>query len=315
VPELDVVIVNWNAGEYLRACIQSLQMAEASVPALLRKVYVVDNGSTDGSLAAAMPAVNRPIVIQNANNVGFAAACNQGADAGDAPYILFLNPDATASAATLQGVVNYMNAAENQRVGICGVGLVDENGHIARSCSRFPSPSRILSDALGLPRLFPRHFESQHMHDWPHLESACVDQVIGAFFLIRRPLFEQLQGFDERFFVYFEEVDLSYRARQLGYSSMFLANLQAFHKGGVSSDKVKAKRLFYSLRSRLLYAMKHFNAMQMLLVALTTLCVEPFVRLVHALMRRSFSGALETLKGCAYTWVWLPQFLLSGKTR
>lgn len=313
--ELDVVVVNWNAGKYLQACIESLGAAAQHTPALLRQVYLVDNGSTDGSLAAAMPSNNPPVVIQNTDNVGFAAACNQGAHAGSAPYILFLNPDATASAETLQGAVAYMNAAENQRVGICGVRLIDEHGHTARSCSRFPSPSRILSDALGLSRLFPHRFQSQHMHEWAHLESARVDQVIGAFFLIRRSLFEQLGGFDERFFVYFEEVDLSYRVHQLGYSSMFLAHLEAFHKGGGSSDNVKARRLFYSLRSRLLYSMKHFSPMQALLVALVTLCVEPLVRLAHALARRSLSGAIETLKGCGYTWAWLPRFLFSGKTR
>jgi len=313
--ELDVVVVNWNAGKYLPACIQSLQKAADHAPALLRKVFVVDNGSTDGSLAAALPTQNSPVVIQNTDNIGFAAACNQGARASDAPYILFLYPDATASPATLLDAVAYMSAVENQGVGICGVRLIDEHGHTARSCSRFPSPSRILSDALGLSRLFPRHFQSQHMHEWPHLESASVDQVIGAFFLIRRSLFEQLHGFDERFFVYFEEVDLSYRVHQLGYSSMFLADLEAFHKGGGSSDNVKARRLFYSLRSRLLYSMKHFSAPQALLVAVVTLAVEPFVRLAHALACRSISGVIETVKGCAYTWAWLPRFLLSGKTR
>jgi GT2 family glycosyltransferase len=309
------VVVNWNAGKYLQACVQSLQAAAADAPALLLRVYLVDNASTDDSLAAAMPAHNPPEVIQNSENVGFAAACNQGANAGGAPYILFLNPDATASAETLRGAIDFMNAPENQRVGICGVRLIDEHGHTARSCSRFPTPSRTLTDALGLSRLFPRRFQSQHMHEWPHLESARVDQVIGAFFLIRRSLFAQLGGFDERFFVYFEEVDLSYRVHQLGYSSMFLANLQAFHKGGGSSDNVKARRLFYSLRSRMLYALKHFSTPQALLVVLVTLTLEPLARLAHALVRRSASGVVETFKGCAYTWAWLPRFLLSGKTR
>lgn len=314
--ELDVVVVNWNAGQYLQACLQSLQEAARQVPGFLRQVYVVDNGSTDGSLQAALPMDAPPVVIQNRDNRGFAAACNQGAFAGDAPYILFLNPDATASAQALQGAIAYMDSPKNQQVGICGVRLLDEHGHISRSCSRFPSLARTWADTLGLSRLFPSRFESQRMADWSHDETANVDQVIGAFFLIRRSLFEQLQGFDERFFVYFEEVDLAYRAHLLGYSSTYLADLEAFHKGGGSSDNVKAMRLFYSTRSRLLYSIKHFSTPQAILVALLLLGVEPPIRLAHALLvLRSVTSVRETVKAYAHLWGWLPRFFLSGTTR
>src|SRR5660398_194498 len=110
------------------------------------------------------------------------------------------------------------------------------------SCARFPCVSGFLAHAVGLDRSFPRlgHF----MAEWDHLANRQVDHVIGAFFLVRRGLFEQLQGFDERFFVYFEDVDFSCRAKQSGWKSYYLADTQAFHAGGGTSNQVKAQRSF-----------------------------------------------------------------------
>lgn len=312
---IDVVIVNWNSRHYLRQCVASLYKTWGSDPALVRSVYVIDNASTDDSLDG-IEMYGLPLyVVRNDSNAGFAAACNQGAWMGDAELLLFLNPDATVSAEALRAAADFMARPDQQSVGICSVQLVDDDGEVARSCSRFPSAGMFLVAACGLDRLFPGHFRRNRMAEWDHMESREVDQVIGAFFLIRRSLFEQLGGFDERYFVYFEEVDLSYRARQHGYSSMFLADARAYHRGGVSSESVKAKRLFYSLRSRMLYAFKHFGFAQALLVAFVTLCVEPASRLLQALLKRSAKGALETLKGYGYLWAWLPRYLLFRKTR
>jgi len=110
-----------------------------------------------------------------------------------------------------------------------------------------------------------------------------VDQVIGAFFMIRRALFDSLSGFDERFFVYYEEVDLSLRARQAGFRSAYFDGARALHHGGVSSDQVRAARLFYSLRGRLLYADKHFTRLGALLVWAVTFYVERPIRTLRAL--------------------------------
>jgi GT2 family glycosyltransferase len=106
--------------------------------------------------------------------------------------------------------------------------------------------------------------------------------VIGAFFLVRRSIYDQLQGFDERFFVYFEEVDFCERTRQLGMQIVYLATAQARHVGGGCSNQVKATSLFYSLRSRLLYARKHFSNTAASLVEVTTLFAEPTIRIFRA---------------------------------
>jgi hypothetical protein len=317
MPKLDIVIVNWNAGGYLQRCLASLAGAAALDPGLIGSVVVVDNASTDGSLAGIGTVPSLPIkVIQNEENRGFGAACNQGASIGSADYILFLNPDAAVSNASLANTVAFLADPIHADVGICGVRLTDDNGETSRSCSRFPSLRVYLTDALGLDRFFPKRFLPQAMVEWPHDATRVVDQIMGAYFCIRRSLFTQLQGFDERFFVYSEEVDLSYRSYKSGYSSVFLADVAAYHKGGGSSCNVKAKRLFYCLRSRMLYSYKHFNLTSAIIFSVATLCLEPICRLVYAsLFRRSMANVVETIKAFAYLWAWFPQYLLFKKTR
>ncbi len=129
------------------------------------------------------------------------------------------------------------------------------------------------------------------------LESREVDQIIGAFFLVRRTLFEALSGFDPRFFVYFEEVDFSLRARQAGFRSYYLAGTTVYHKGGGSSQQAKAARLFYSLRSRLLYGFKHYSFLDAFTLALLTLTIEMVARLLAALASLSISKLAETIQG------------------
>jgi len=128
---------------------------------------------------------------------------------------------------------------------------VDEEGHASTSAARFPTLRVMAGKILGLTNLFPGVFPAHLMSSSDLRVSGVVDQIIGAFFLIRKAVFDRCGGFDERFFVYFEEVDLSLRAKQLGYTSYFLSEVSAFHKGGGCTERVKAARLFYSLRSRI----------------------------------------------------------------
>ena len=272
----------------------------------------MDNASHDGS-ADGLDDIGLPLeLIRNPTNRGFAAACNQGAQGSTSDYLLFLNPDTRLFGPSLTRPLQFMDQPENQRVGICGVQLVDERGVVVRSCSRFPTPGILLARLLGLSHLFPAGSAPQEMREWDHSESRKVDQVIGACFLIRRPVFEELEGFDERFFVYFEEVDLSYRALRSGWFSFYLADVQAFHKGGGSSDQVKAARLFYSMRSRILYVFKHFSVSAALGLTLGTLIIEPVVRLASLAGRGSVQGVLDTLKGYAMLW-WAAPGMLIGR--
>lgn len=297
-PRVQIVIVNWNSGAWLGRCITALAKYGGRSVA---RIVVVDNGSTDESLAFDMAGLPLDVICTGAN-LGFARASNLGARGASAPFLLFLNPDAAIGEDTLRTALDYMEGAEAADVGICGIRLVDEHGGIQRHCARFPSARTFLGAATGLSRLFPKLLPPLLMEDFDHLESRSVDHVIGAFYLVRRELFESLGGFDERFFVYLEDLDLSLRARQSGWKVHYLAEASAFHKGGGTSEQVKARRLFYSLRSRILYAFKHFPGPRAWIVLLATLLVEPFLRLIRALARLSPREAGETLR--AYFWLW-----------
>jgi N-acetylglucosaminyl-diphospho-decaprenol L-rhamnosyltransferase len=293
---LDIVIVNWNTGEALTECISSIARADRSNLAL-RRVVVVDNASSDGSCAQ-LDRDGLPIEVQrNSTNRGFAAACNQGAAGTDAQYLLFLNPDTRLFSDSLTRPIEFMERVENRAVGICGIRLVDDAGRQTTSCARFPTATTFFANATGLSRLLPAVFK-------PHLLAASecnsttiVDQIIGAFFFVRRELFEALGGFDERFFVYFEEVDFALRARSKGFASVFLADAAACHSGGVSSNQVKVSRLSYSLRSRLLYGSKHYSAIGCVGLWVVTFGIEFPVRIARALAAGSFEDAANTVRG------------------
>lgn len=306
---IDVVVVNWNAGNQLIDCVESI---DRHARELISRIFVVDNASTDNSweLVEDFPGVK---LIHAGKNLGFGRACNLGAENSKAQYLLFLNPDAALRENSLQRALKFMADPANSQVGICGVQLVDESGHVARSCARFPSAVAFSAHALGLDRVFPTL--GVHMTEWNHEEVRDVDHVIGAFFLVRRSLFDALHGFDERFFVYLEDVDFSRRAHLSGWHSVYLADVQAFHAGGGTSRQVKARRLFYSLRSRLLYACKHFSWPGAALVLFVTLALEPISRSVLALARRSWTGFRETWTAYGLLWRWLPQWALRGVTR
>ena len=287
---LDIVIVNWNAGSQLRECVNSvLEHGSGCVAG----VIVVDNGSTDGS-ADSVEGLPGVVLVRAGKNLGFAAACDLGAAKGNALYILFLNPDTKVEANSFSVPLAFMERSENAHVGICGIQLVDEQGRVSRTCARFPTLARMTAQALGLNKIPGLQHGGMHMNDWDHGQTAEVDHVIGAFFLIRRNLFEPLGGFDERFFVYLEDIDLSFRARSLGFKSVYLADAQAYHAGGGTSRQVKDVRLFYSLRSRLLYGFKHFPSWQAWMLMGITLAVEPFNRLLYCTLGRDWSGMENT---------------------
>ena len=213
-----IAIVNWNAGSQLSDCVRSIA-ATVWDTVTLSAVVIVDNGSTDGSVDNLPVPADLPLrILRNGGNRGFAAACNQAAAAIEAEYILFLNPDALVDPASIPIAVAWLDEASHASYGIAGIQLLDEQGRISRGCARFPTTQTMLAKAVGLDRLLPR-VGTYLMQDWDHGESRDVDHVIGAFYLVRTSLFRALRGFDEAFFVYFEDLDFSRRAASAGWRS------------------------------------------------------------------------------------------------
>jgi GT2 family glycosyltransferase len=305
--KIDVVIVNWNAGDQVLECVSSISQGGDKD---LARIIVVDNGSTDGSGKLLLHLTDVQL-IEAGRNLGFGKACNLGARHGNAKYILFLNPDAAVYPASLQKVLDYMERPDNQEVGVCGVQLKDEHGEISRSCTRFPTVKGLLAHTVGLDHFIPKlgHF----MREWDHATDRSVDHVIGAFYLIRREIFDQLQGFDERFFVYLEDLDLSRRVKAKGWRVEFLSSVQAYHKGGGTSDKVKARRLFYSQRSKIIYSYKYFGFFGATLILLSTLLLEPLSRTAISILRGSLSSIKETWVAYGLLISWLPGWVCKGR--
>jgi N-acetylglucosaminyl-diphospho-decaprenol L-rhamnosyltransferase len=300
-PSLDIVIVNWNAGELLHRCLSALPAAlDGSFT--LSRVVVVDNASSDGSLDGLTTLPLPLTILRNSTNRGFGAACNQGSRGSTADYLLFLNPDVYVGRDSLSVPVAFLSDPAHADVGAVGIQLRDARGTITRSSARVPTPGTIGARILGLDVLFPGRVPSLFLTEWDHASTRELEHVIGAFYVIRRPLFEELEGFDERFFVYLEDLDLSVRVRQQGWRIYYLAGAHAEHTGGGTSDAIKARRIAYSLHSRIQYGFKHFGPGAGLLLALGTLAVEPGPRLVRALARRSVSEIRDTCLGFAHLW-------------
>ena len=293
-PAIDVVIVNWNGGALVRACLASLAAA-GDDPAT--DVVVVDNASTDGSADGLERPDLRLTVIGNADNAGFGRACNQGAAVGRAPAILFLNPDTEVGPDALRLTLAALDA--DPTVGIVGAQLVDEAGRVQRMCARRPTAGSLIGQELHLDRVMPSRVPTHFMTEWDHAASGPVDQVMGAFLLIRRSLFERLGGFDERFHVYYEDVDLCARAWDAGFTVRHVAEATVRHDGQGTTRQVRARRLFYIQRSRILYAAKHQGAATALALLAATFAVQIPLRLALALRRRSLREAGQVVHAAA----------------
>lgn len=289
---IDIVIVNWNGGDYVRKCTDSIFVKENEQ--IINNVFIIDNNSADDSLDGLIKNEKLRIVF-NKKNEGFSKACNQGFRMCTSEFALLLNPDAVLLSSTLTDCIAFME--KRQDIGILGCTLLDDNGNKTYSCSRFPSPLRIFFDASGLSKIAPRIFTpGTIMTDWDHNESRQVDQVMGAFMFIRKNIFEQIGYFDERFFVYFEEVDFCKRLSVDGGKTFYNKDIKAIHSGEGTTHSVKAFRLFLSLQSRLLYAKKYFDNSGYGLVWLSTFVIEPITRVSFHLLNGDIRGCKEILK-------------------
>ena len=258
---IDIVIVNWNSGRHLHNCLTALRD-------FCGQIFVVDNHSTDGS-ADGMSG-ERVTLIRSALNLGFGAGCNLGAQSGRERFILFLNPDVIIAPERVSALASILS--DDPGIGACGPGLTNRSDQVQNTCSAFPRTRDLLGRILGLDRVGlvrPAFIAAK---------KGQVDQVMGAAFMIRRSAFEQLGGFDARFFLYFEEVDLLCRLSKSGFQIHCAPEILAVHAGHGSSGSIKSRRLELWLTSRLIYARKHLGLPAALMLALASVIIEPMTR-------------------------------------
>lgn len=235
---VSVIVVNYNAGDLLRGCVDSLLASP-----LVFEVILVDNDSHDGSLEK-LPVSSRIRIIRSTKNVGFAAACNIGIRASSAPFLLFLNPDCSFQPSAVSALM--VACTSDDRVGMVGGLLVNLDGSEQRGGRRaMPTPWRSFVRAFGLYRFanrWPKLFYDFHLHKQPLPEMPTeVEAISGACMLVKRTAVEDVGLWDEGYFLHCEDLDWCMRFRQKGWKIVFVPEARITHALGACS---RSRRVF-----------------------------------------------------------------------
>lgn len=282
--ELSVVIINWNTGAMLRNCLRSVMAAQRDAAAADSEIIVVDNNSSDGSVAALgadFPALR---LIKNSENFGFARATNQGIRAGTGRYVLLLNPDTEVLPGALGEMLRFMK--DRPEAGAVGAMLLNGDGSL--QISAYPEPT-LLREAWRLFHLDKlRPLGSYPMARWRGTMPRQVDVLMGACIMLRREVLDQCGLLDERYFIYSEDQDLCRRLRSRGWRIFWLPTAKVVHFGGQSTRQVKGEMFVRLYREKVAYFRVHHGSMAAATYKLVLLC---------ASLARQFSSPLALLAG------------------
>jgi GT2 family glycosyltransferase len=235
---LTIIIVNWNTKGMTLECLESLvpQIAELDV-----QLCVVDNASSDDSVPAIKEFYPEVEVIENTENIGFAAANNQILSIAESEYVLLLNSDTLIIDDVVKKSVDYMNFHSD--VGVMGCRVLNSDTSLQKTCSQFPTLLNLLFLTLGLSRLkWPRFLSKYRMDHWERTDEREVEVVSGCYMLVRRNALEQVGLLDESFFFFGEETDWCIRFAKSGWKVMFAPVGEIIHHGGGSARKLNYKR-------------------------------------------------------------------------
>ncbi len=251
---LSVVIVSWNAKDYLEECLESLGGAAAESPL---EIIVVDNASTDGSPQLVEEKFPQVQLIRSGSNLGFAKANNLGIKQCGGKYVCLINSDVKVLTGCIRTLIEYMES--NPSVGIAGPTMLDAHGKVGRSCRGFPTVWNMFCHALALDSLFPnsRLVGGYILRFWPQNTTREVGILGGWFWIIRREAMDQVGVLDENFFFYAEDMDWCKRFHLGGWKVMFVSNAASIHYGGGSSKLAPLKYYIQQQRADLQYWRKH----------------------------------------------------------
>lgn len=255
LPRLSIVVLSWNTRELLRACLASLRAAGGLA---CQDVIVVDNASADASadmVAADFPEVR---LLRNGRNDGYAIGNNLGAALARGEYLLLLNSDTEVEAGVLERLVVFLD--EHPEHGACAPRLVHADGRVQLSCMAFPRLVTAVFFDTWFDRWFPgnREIPRYFMRDFDHLSSRDVDQPPGAALLIRRDLWELVGGFDPELWLFFNDVDLCRRIRELGWRVAYRADVAILHHEGKSTSQFPGFGAIWH-KNRMAYYRKTFG--------------------------------------------------------
>ena len=256
--KLSVVIVNYNVAYFLEQCLNSVFKALQHIEG---EVFVVDNNSIDNSVEIIQQKFPNVRFIQNKENVGFSKANNQAIKQSSGEYILLLNPDTVVEETTFVKTISFLDG--HPSAGGLGVRMLDGKGKFLPESKRgLPTPGVAFSKIIGFSRLFPNSkiFNRYHLGYLSEFKTHKVDVLSGAFMMIRKEVIQNIGALDESFFMYGEDIDLSYRIQLAGYDNYYFPETSIIHYKGESTKKSSVNYVFVFYNAMIIFANKHFSS-------------------------------------------------------
>jgi GT2 family glycosyltransferase len=284
--KLSVVIVTWNSAADIEACVDSINFGSEF------EVIVVDNASSDATRDKLSRYHHLKLVV-NTSNRGYARASNQGIKLAAGEYVLLFNPDTRAELGALDALCRYLD--EHPAAGAVAPRLISPDGATQYSIRSFPTATSLFWELIGLSRLFPKNhvFGRWKMKYFDYGRTAEVEQPMASCLMVRRSVLESLGGMDERFPIFFNDVDLSKRMAETGWKTTYLADARVVHRHGGSTKQVRTKMIRESHRSAFRYLRKHDRSGLFWLKAVVLLPlfeVTSLLRVIAYRLRRRPSG-------------------------
>lgn len=255
--KLSVIIVNYNVKYFLEQCLHSVVRATSAIDA---EVIVVDNNSGDRSIEYLSPRFAHVQFITNTENLGFGKANNRALAVAKGEYVLFLNPDTIVPEDCLVSCLAFLD--KKTRAGAIGIRMLDGSGRFLPESKRsFPTTVSAFYKLAGLSALFPtsKHFNRYSLGYLDERSDHAVDVLAGAFIMARKNVLDMVSGFDESFFMYGEDIDLSYRIRKAGYENWYVAQSRVIHFKGESTKKESTKYLKMFYNAMIVFVNKHYR--------------------------------------------------------
>ncbi len=250
--KLSVIIVNYNVKYFLEQCLYSVRRASENLEI---ETIVVDNNSVDGSVEMLMHKFPEVVLIANKNNTGFSVANNQGIKISKGEYVLLLNPDTVVQEDTFRKVIAFMD--EHPDAGGLGIKMIDGKGMFLPESKRgLPTPMVAFYKIFGLSKLFPKSkiFGRYHLGYLDKEQVHEVDVLAGAFMMMRREALDKVGLLDETFFMYGEDIDLSYRIQLGGYKNYYYPHSSIIHYKGESTKKSSVNYVFVFYNAMIIFA-------------------------------------------------------------
>lgn len=253
---LSIVIVSFKVKSFLHDCLKSI---EHYPPNVTFDVFVVDNHSQDGTVDMVKKEFSWVKLIASQKNLGFAKGNNIALDHVEGEFVLLLNPDTEVLPHTLSTLVKTFRAYPH--AGAMGPRLLNPDGSLQPSCKQFPRLRSLIFNHLFLDTLFPKHsvMGAYEMNGWSHDQFREVDQPMGAALIVRKKVIDEIGFMDERFYMFFDEVDWCYRIKQAGYKIYFTPATQIIHHGGQSIRQAEMRMSYYWHKSLKQFFAKHYH--------------------------------------------------------